>query len=393
MLQLEKAQDILDAASFGEVRGESVILEDALGRVLAAELTSDADSPPFDKAAMDGYAVSSDDHSTQFSVVEAIAAGEVPRKRPGHGECSKIMTGAMMPEGTDKVVRVEYTQEHDGTMVLVRSEPYENVIKKGENMRPGDVILSRRKLTPKDIGIIASLGLARVEVVVRPRVGIITTGSEIVDPGEELPPGSIYNSNGLQLETQIREAGGVPLGYGIVPDDPEALEAAVVRGMEETDILLLSGGVSMGEYDYVPDILRKAGLEIRFHKLAVKPGRPTLFGGHSRGGKPGYVFGLPGNPVSTFVIFEFLVRGFLLRMMGIEYSPRTFPGTLGEDFRRKDSERTEFVPVRLENNVAYPLRYGGSSHLNALGAADGFLRIGSGVEGLKKGDIVVIRLV
>ncbi|MFP4563766.1 MAG: gephyrin-like molybdotransferase Glp [Spirochaetia bacterium] len=393
MLQLEKAQAILDTARFPEVAGETVPLEEALGRVLAAELTADADSPPFDKAAMDGYAVASDDNSTQFTVLETIAAGDVPSKSPARGECSKIMTGAMMPGGTDKVIRVEYTQEHDGIMVLVRSEPYENVIKRGENMRPGDVVLSRRKLTPKDVGIIASLGLPSVEVAVRPKVGIITTGSEIVDPGEELRPGTIYNSNGRQLEAQIREAGGEPVQYGIIPDVPEALENAVVRGMEETDILLLSGGVSMGEYDYVPEILTAAGLEIGFHKLAIKPGRPTLYGVHSRTGKTGYVFGLPGNPVSTFVIFEFLVRGFLSRMMGIEYSPCTFPGTLGRDIRRKDAERTEFVPVRLEKNTAYPLRYGGSSHLNALGNSDGFLRIDSGIETIEKGEIVVIRLV
>ena len=393
MLQLEKAQAVLDSVSFPEASQETVPLNEALGRVLAAELTADGESPPFDKAAMDGFAVSSDDHSTQFVVIETIAAGDVPKKRPAHGECSKIMTGAMMPGGTNKVVRVEYTQEHEGTMVLVQPEPYENVIGKGENMRPGDVILSRRRLTPKDIGIIASLGLASVAVAVRPRIGIITTGSEIVDPGEELEPGAIYNSNGPQLEAQIHEAGGIPVRYGIVPDDPGALEKAVIRGMEESDILLLSGGVSMGEYDYVPEILEKAGLEIGFHKLAVKPGRPTLFGAHSRGGRPGYVFGLPGNPVSTFVIFEFLVRGFLSRMMGIEYIPRTFPGALGENFKRKDAERTEFVPVRLDKNTAYPLRYGGSSHLNALGAADGFLRIDSGIETIEKGEIVVIRLV
>jgi len=256
---------------------EELALKNSLGRVLAENIYSSIESPPFSKAAMDGYAVSSEDRSSSFRIVETIAAGEVPAKQIIHGTCAKIMTGAMMPEGSDKVIRVEYTEEKNGIMHILQEEPYKNVIHKGENLKKGDLVLTPRIIRAQEVGVLASLGINRVKVAVPPVVGVITTGSELRDPGETLRQGQIYNSNGLQLCAQTAAMNCPFRYYGIIEDNPEILARNIEAGFEECDVLLLSGGVSMGEYDFVPRVISETGGKIYFHKLAIKPGKPTLY--------------------------------------------------------------------------------------------------------------------
>jgi molybdopterin molybdotransferase len=302
------------------------------------------------------------------------------------------MTGAMMPPGADKVLRVEFVREQDGVVELEQEEPYANVIPRGENLKAGEQVLGPRILEPRDIGVLASLGRSEVRVAVPPAVGVLATGSELRNPGESLGPGQIYNSNGLQLCAQVAGAGGRPRYYGIAPDEPALLREAIEAALEECDLLLLSGGVSMGELDFVPAVLRDCGAEILFHKLAVKPGKPTLFARWKQGGRPAYIFGLPGNPVSAYVIFELLVRPLLYRLLGLRYRPRLVEARLAEAVKRRDAERVEYCPVRLEGGAVHPLSYHGSSHLNALSDADALLRLDAGVQRIEEGTSVNVRL-
>lgn len=366
---------------------ERVPIVDALGRVLAEQIVSTLDSPPFAKSAMDGYAVCRDDSSNSFRLLESIAAGRVPTQVVRPGQCSKIMTGAMMPEGAGRVIRVEYTEEKDGRVVQLQPEPYDNVIQRGENLKKGDPVLAPKILQAQDIGVLASLGIEEILVALRPLVGVINTGSELRNPGEKLKGGEIYDSNGPQLCAQIASAGVRYRHYGIIQDELPELKAAVSKALEDCDMVLITGGVSMGDYDYVPQVLEENGVLIRFHKLAVKPGKPTLFGQKN----DTFVFGLPGNPVSTFVIFEVFVKPLLFRLMGIEYAPPQSRGRLVKPIKRRSSERVEFRPVQLRGDEIHPIKYHGSAHLDALSQTNGFVRIEIGVELIDKGTEIDVR--
>jgi molybdopterin molybdotransferase len=387
MLDPDAALKILEDFEFTP-RVEVVPTGEALGRVLAEDVPARVDSPPFSKAAMDGYALRASDGSERFQILEMIAAGDVPKNKIGPGQCSKIMTGAMMPEGADKIVRVEFTRESEGWMRVTEPEPYANIIERGENLRAGDPLLDPKVLRAQDIGVLASQGYASVTVASVPMVGVITTGSELRSAGQQLEAGEIYNSNGPQLCAQVQAMGARWRNYGVVPDDPKQLAGAIDRALRDCDVLLLSGGVSMGDLDFVPGVLKNLGAQVVFHKLAVKPGKPTLFARKDRS----FLFGLPGNPVSTFIIFEVFVKLFLYRWMGIKGKPRVVSGTLSEAIKRRDAQRLEYRPVRLEGRRIIPLAYHGSSHLSALREAEGLIRIEIGTAGIEEGSELDVRL-
>jgi molybdopterin molybdotransferase len=376
---------------------ESVPISEALGRVLIRPLTSPIDHPPFDKSAMDGYAYSEISSDGIYRVVDAVAAGREAFKSPGSGEVVKIMTGAPVPAGVLGVQRVEWTKnagknEADGRFVaFTKAEQLPNVIRKGENLAAGASLLSPRVLCPQDIGILAAAGLARIEAAVRPLVGVVSTGDELSPQGQALTGASIYDSNGPQLMAQARATGALTRFYGLVPDKGKELEEVIGRALDECEVLLVSGGVSMGDFDFVPSTLRNLGVEPVFHKLAMKPGKPTFFGAR----KGTAVFGLPGNPVSTFVNFEILVKPCLCAMMGLDYQPRIAVAVLGEEIERRETDRVEFLPARLvpaaQGFEALPLTYRGSSMITVLAEADVLVRLEIGQERLEKGAIVHAR--
>lgn len=386
MIKIDKAMDIIKGQKINWPT-EKVKLIDALGRIMVTELTSPYDSPPFTKAAMDGYAVNSKDSSKKYKIIEIIGAGDTPEKAVKTGLCSKIMTGAMMPDGADKIIRVEFADETDGFAVPHTPEPAVNVIKKAENLNAGDKVLSPGRLKAKDIGIIASMGFPEVKVSKRPVIGVMTTGSELKNPGENLEPGQIFNSNGLQMSAQITASGCIPKYYGIIVDDRQALSDAVAKAFSECDIVLLSGGVSKGDYDYVPEVLEENGMSTLFHRVAIKPGRPLLFGRKQNI----FVFGLPGNPVSTFVTFEVFVQTLIYHLAGLDYNPDIYRGKLAATVKRRDTERTEFHPVIIRGENVQPIKYHGSSHLNAMAEANGMITIPNGVAELKEGETVSVR--
>jgi molybdopterin molybdotransferase len=388
MIQIEEAEEILNRITC-RPETEEVPLMESLGRVLGRDVVSRISMPPFNKSAMDGYAIRSDDDSRTFKIVEVIAAGSVPVETINKGECAKIMTGAMVPLGADRVIKVEVTEEKDGYMTITGEDKRINICYLGEDVKPGEVILRAGHLIrPPEVGIIASMGLNSVTVYKRPTVGIVTTGSEIKEPGRELEPGQIYNSNAYSISAQVVQTGALVKYEGIVSDRIEIIKQTIKKLLAETQMVLISGGVSMGEYDYVPQILADLGVRLHFDKVAIQPGKPTVFG--TRGDT--LVFGMPGNPVSTFIVFEIFVKPVLYRTMGFNYTPSIIKGVMNKDFKRKRTVRTAYVPVRFnKENKVEPVEYHGSAHLTALSTANGLLKVPRGVQQILKGSTVYVR--
>ncbi len=366
---------------------DEVPLHGALGRVLARDLYARVDQPPFDKSAMDGFAWGGKP-ADFLRIVRTLPAGTVTDRPLAPGECARIMTGAPLPPGADRVQRVEWTEEADGRVRFTKAESADNVIRRGENQKAGDLLLGRRLLRPADIGILASSGYDRVPVQRKPVVGILSTGDELRTSGEPLEPGTIYDSNGPQLAAQAAAAGCEVLFYGRFPDLPEPLEAAVRTALSECDLVLLSGGVSMGDFDYVPEVLARCGVEKIFHNLAMKPGKPTFLGRRENV----FVLGLPGNPVSTFVNFEILGKAVLARLRGLPPDVPAVRARLAAGISRRDAERVEFLPARYSGGEIRVLRYSGSSMLSVLSGANALIRLEIGQKSREPGEDIDARL-
>jgi molybdopterin molybdotransferase len=368
---------------------ERVNMTDSLGRILAENIFSDVDMPPFDKSAVDGFACRKDDLDVELEVVETIPAGKTPEANISEGKCSRIMTGAMLPVGSDCVIMVEDSHTLDnGKVKITRKQDSHNICFQGEDIKAGDKVLSTGTLLkPQHIAVLATAGAVSPKVSKQLHIGILSTGDELVEP-EHLPsPSKIRNTNAYQLMAQVSEAGAIPQYGGIASDTEASLTVMLSDLLDQNDIVLLTGGVSMGDFDYVPKVMESLGIEILFNKVAIQPGKPTVFG--RRGSQ--FVFGLPGNPVSSFVLFEVLVKPFLLKMMGYQEVPAIFRLPLGTDFKRKKSERKMFLPVNIENGLVIPLEYHGSAHINAYTKAKAMIVIDIGVTGLKKGEMTDVR--
>lgn len=387
LFSVEDAEKILRAFPVA-VKTETRQLLAAQGHCLARDIHSPFAMPEFDKSAMDGFAYISGDRSPAYRIIETIAAGTPPRLAVTPGHCARIMTGAMLPQGADRVVKRESTREENGTMTIIAEDRNRNIRKKGEDLQAGQLVLAAgERLRAAQIALLASLGMADVPTARPPRVGILTTGSELVDPGHPLDPGQIYNSNSYSLAAQLRETGAEALLLGRVADNAAATVEAIARGLEKCEVLILSGGVSAGDFDFVPAALRAAGFTLHFEKIAVQPGMPTVFG--SRDGK--IAFGLPGNPVSTFVIFEVFIKPLLLRLQGHDYRPLVQPAVLATAFSRAHGGRAAFVPVVCREGRAVLVSYHGSAHLHSLSQANALLRVPSGETGIAAGSTVDVR--
>ncbi|MHC4087436.1 MAG: molybdopterin molybdotransferase MoeA [Planctomycetota bacterium] len=369
---------------------ERVDINRALNRILSEDVASDMDLPPFNKSAMDGFACRRADLGNELTVLEIIAAGHMPQKAVGRNQCSKIMTGAVVPEGADCVIMVEYTEKtSDNKIRFTGAKTTDNICLKGEDIKKGQVVVRGGiKISAQNIAVLASLGCAEPLVAVQPRVGIIATGSELVDPDEKPAACQIRNSNAFQLAAQVTSAAAIATNYGIAADTEEAIDTMFKKATAENDVVIFSGGVSMGDYDLVPGILEKNNVSLLFEKIAVKPGRPTVFGVSN----DVVCFGLPGNPVSTFIIFELFVKPFLFKMMGHNFKPVVSYGQLKRTITSKKTERDSWLPVVFtEKNEVAIVEYHGSAHINALSEADGLLCIPTGIAEIKEGTTVAVR--
>lgn len=377
---------------------EKVDLAESLWSILAEDVVSDIDMPPFNKSAMDGFACRSEDLEGELTVVETIQAGYTPKKKVGKGQCSKIMTGAMIPDGANCVIIVEETQLSDSKKVKFTGDISSffgenakcNICFKAEDIKKGDLLLKKGvHIKPQHIAVLATAGYAKVLVAIQPNVGIITTGSELVEPGKKLTSSKIRNSNGHQLIAQVLNAGAVPNYYGIVADDEQEITDVITQALQENDIVLISGGVSMGDFDFVPACLKKNGIKILFDKVAIQPGKPVNFGT----GKNKACFGMPGNPVSTFIQFELMVKPFIHAMMGSDFKPEKFLLPLGTNISRHNDSRESIIPVTIKDGKIFPLEYHGSAHINAIASSNYVISIPLGVKEISEGKLIDVRLI
>ena len=342
LLTIEEAQSLI-LERVRPLPAEPVRLDDAAGRILAADAVAVVDLPPFPSSAMDGYAVRSADTPGVLPISGRIAAGRPATRDLPLGGAMAIATGGVVPNGADAVVPIEYVVEHDNDVEIAEPvAPGENIRPRGGDLRAGDTVVGYGTvLGPARLGALAAAGVAEVACAARPRAAVVTTGTELRSPGEELGPGEIYEANGLILDAQLRSAGALAERLGAVADDEDAHRHALGRGLE-FDVLVTSGGVSVGPHDLVRRIEAELGVEEVFWRVAVKPGKPVAFG--VRGTT--LVFGLPGNPVSSLVGFELFVRPAVLALQGhADPRPRFEPGRLAAAAKRNDA-RDQLVRAR-----------------------------------------------
>ncbi len=389
MITFEEAFRIVTEAAFRTGK-EEVSISNAAGRALALPVKSDMDMPPWNKSAVDGYACRHEDLGRELTVLETVPAGVMPSKTVAPGTCSRIMTGAAVPAGADYVFMLEDSQEKEGGRVIFTGRPgNDNIAKAAEDCYSGQTVLrAGRYIKPQDIAVMAVVGAMDVTVSCRARVGVISTGDELVEP-ERTPSGAqIRNSNASQLMAQVTRAGAIGKYYGIARDEEASIEKLLRKAVEENDVVLISGGVSFGDYDLVPKVMRAVGLAIHFDQVAMQPGKPLTF----CTGEKKAVFGLPGNPVSTFVQFEVMVRPFLDKMAGVAPEETRMLMPLAADYSRKRAERLAWIPFTVTPaGEALPIEYHGSGHITALTGAWGLITIPRGQSWIQKGEMVSVR--
>jgi len=388
MITIEKAyQQVLEKAYLLET--EKIDFIDSVGRILAEDVASDIEMPPFDKSSMDGYACRRADIDNILEIIEVIPAGKTPTKEIGKNQCAKIMTGAPVPKGADFIAMVEFCEETDNKFVKVLKVTQRNNISyKAEDVKAGQVVLKKGiQIKSQHIAVFASVGYTQVLVTKQPKVGIISTGDELVEPHLKPAISQIRNSNGYQLISQVKACRAIPNYIGIADDTPEDTFDKVSKALVENDIVLLTGGVSMGSFDFVPEVLKKAGIEILFDSIAVTPGKPTTFG--TVGKK--ICFGLPGNPVSSFIQFELLVKPLIYKLMGLDFHPLDIQMPMGIEYKRKKSDRKAYIPVFIKDGEIFPVEYHGSAHIHAMTFAEGIIYFPIGVDTLLKGETVHVR--
>lgn len=388
MITIEKAYQTVIGKSY-TLETEKIDFIDSVGRILAEDVTSDIEMPPFDKSSMDGYACRRADVDNTLEIIEIIPAGKTPTKEIGPNQCAKIMTGAPVPKGADFIAMVEYAEEIDGNFVKINKTTQRNNISyRAEDVKIGQVVLQKGiKIEPQHIAVFASVGYTHVLVTKQPRVAIISTGDELVEPHQKPGISQIRNSNGYQLITQVKSCGAIANYIGIADDTPEDTFSKVSKALSENDLVLLTGGVSMGSFDFVPEVLKKAGIEILFDSIAVTPGKPTTFG---VAGKK-LCFGLPGNPVSSFIQFELLVKPLIYKLMGLDFQPLDIQMPIGIEYKRKKADRKAYIPVFIKDGEVFPVEYHGSAHIHALSFAHGIIAFPIGVDTLLKGETVHVR--
>ncbi len=389
MLDYKQALELILSVA-QELQPEKVNLEDALLRVLASGIFYDTDMPPFNKSAMDGYACRKQDLNNRLRIIETIPAGKLPLKQVGENQCSKIMTGAMVPEGADFVFKKEDAEIVQGEFIFCRThKPGNHIVIQGSDMRQGEEVLAKSTLIQaRHIPVIAGAGITHPEVYQRPAVGVLATGTELVPPGIKPKSFQIRNTNSGQLLAQLDEMKISPHYGGIVKDEEDVLFNRMQELIAGTQVILVTGGVSVGDYDLVPEVIKKLGFKTLITSTAIKPGKPMVYAVKENK----YCFGLSGNPVSSYIQFELYVKPFLYRLMGHLYQPRKLSLVLGLDIRQEFSDRLNFIPANINSeSEVVPVEFYGSAHIHALSGATHLLEIPAGKRNLMKGEAVNVR--
>ncbi len=388
---------------FNSVETEIVDINESYGRIIGSDIFANADMPGFSRSTMDGYAVqaastygASESAPAYFLVKGNIKMGAVPNFKIRVGEAGKIATGGMLPEGADSVVMIEHTDILDETTIecFKSSAPFQNVILKDEDYKKGDIIISKgKKIRAQEAGLLAAFGIHKINVFKKPVVGIISTGDEVVDIKSGLVCGKVRDINSYALAGFIKQSGCEPSIYGIIKDDYDSIFSACKKGISETDMLVLSGGSSVGTRDYTIKVLSSLkDSKILAHGISISPGKPVILA--ETLGKP--IWGLPGHPVSAMVVFEVVVKPFLKKISGLkEREDIIIKAELTRNIASAQG-RDDFIRVILQkdenNNLKAVPVLGKSGLINSMVKADAFIKIDKNTEGLNKGDIVEVYL-
>ncbi|MCB0806025.1 MAG: molybdopterin molybdotransferase MoeA [Bacteroidales bacterium] len=391
MKTFEEALQIVLDTSFRK-GSERVPFMKSIGRILAEDITSDLMMPPFDKSAVDGYACRKADLGNDLELIEVVPAGKMPVKTLQAGQCIKVMTGAPVPQGADMVIRVEDVTTPDVNRISSPAgQKKNNICLTGEDIKTGEIVLTSGTLVePQHIAVMAAVGAVHPLVYKKVMVAVISSGDELVEPDKTPPLSKIRNGNAYQLCAQIEKCGAQPDYVGIAADTEESTRKMILRALDGNDMVLISGGVSMGDFDFVPQVFRELGIEVLFEKVAVQPGKPTVFGKRNRQ----FVFGLPGNPVSAFVQFELLVKPLIHKIGGNSLKPLMVSLPMRNNYQRRKADRMSFIPVAInDQSEVIPLDYHGSAHINSLVEAQGFVSLAIGNKTLNKGEFVNVRFI
>jgi molybdopterin molybdotransferase len=394
LLSYEEAKKVVDNNIKPITRVETVNIDDALDRVLAEDVVAGLSIPPFERAAMDGYAVKAKDtfNAGQRSprilrLVGEVHAGETPANKVGAGECLQIATGAMVPKGADAVVMVEDTEAENGRVKIFKSVyPRANVAKKGEDIKEGATVLQEGAiLDAGKIGVLASQGITRVKVYEKPKVAVLPSGEEVVPLGKKLKRGQVYDINSHTIASVVRANGGIPVVFGVVGDKAEEIRATITEALK-SDLVVISGGSSVGERDLLVSVIQDWG-QILFHGIQVKPGKPTIFALIE--GKP--LMGMPGYPTSCLInAYLFLLPA--VRKMA-HLPPRTGETVTARLARRVPGSvgRRQFLTVKIEGGEATPV-FKESGAITSIAEADGYIEIAENIDLLEKGEPVTVTL-
>lgn len=382
---------------------ESVSLLEGHGRVLAENVIAPLDIPPFNRSTVDGYAVKAEDtyraeenNPAILKICGIVNVGETPRIKVGQGEAAEIVTGAPIPEGANAVVMVEYTERKNNSLYVSKAAGKDgNIMKAGSDIKKGEKMLNAgQMLSATEIGVLAALGLAKVSVYKVPRVAILSTGGEVSEPGRKLPQGKIYDINAYSLCSAVRASNSEPAYLGIIPDDAAELQKALKHALQSADMVITSGGVSVGPKDLMPQVLNALGKPgVIVSGIAVKPGKPTTAA--VIGEK--MVFSLPGHPTSALLIFYLLVRSTLQKMAGMKETEPSQTKAISTMTMFPAKGRRTFTMVRLRRDkknqlVAEPIQEGLSGAITTLARADGFVEIPENVQFVKAGEEVTVHL-
>ncbi|MCO6041609.1 molybdenum cofactor synthesis domain-containing protein [Thermococcus alcaliphilus] len=392
VVPLEEALKIINSLPL-KPKIEEVALEEALGRVLAEDIRSPIDVPPFDRATVDGYAVRSQDtwnasesNPVVLKVIGEVHAGEEPQIELGEGKAAYISTGAVLPKGADAVIEFEIVERKGDEVIITKpTYPQAGVMKAGTDIPKGTLLLKKgTKLGFKETALLSAVGISKVKVFAKPKVAVISTGNEVILPGEDLKRGKIYDINGRAVSDAVRELGGEAYFLGIARDNEESLKEKILEGLKY-DIVILSGGASGGTRDLTASIIEELG-EIKVHGIAIQPGKPTIIGVID--GKP--IFGLPGYPTSCLTNFTLLVAPLIRKILGGEFETQRIKKKLAHKVFSVKGRR-QFLPVKLEGEIAKPILKG-SGAVTSFIEADGFVDIPENVEILEEGEEVDVIL-
>ncbi|MFM1921549.1 MAG: hypothetical protein RLZZ303_3183 [Candidatus Hydrogenedentota bacterium] len=389
-MRLEEALEQVRAAAC-RLPSEQVPAAEALGRHLAESVYSDLDLPPFDRSMLDGFACRRADLPGPMPQAGYVVAGESPGNPLPPGACARVMTGAPVPAEADFVFGIEQAQESpEGVRFTGTPSSHGNIARRAEDVKTGDELLQPgTRLYPQHLAVLATVGRGTIAVARRPSVGVIATGSELVPLSQQPTGPQIRNSNSIQLSALARLCGAEVIDHGIIPDERDAQREALRAALQRHDLVLTSGGVSVGDRDFVPELLAELGLDIRLRKVDIQPGKPIVFG--TRGDCA--AFALAGNPLSSYVQFMLLVRPFLAALQGGEENPPRLRAPLAEPLERGNAARALYRPVSLdESGRARPVRYHGSGHLTSYANADALAVMPEGVARMEAGEAAELLL-